>query len=97
MKAGALARWIPFVGPAALLLALTQFGWLHTFQYGPIEGALGSYAALYWLSLIGWLTLSVLAVRYRQRWWVIASLPVVLYPLVMVGGLLFECAGGNCL
>ena len=85
------------LGPVAATLAVALFLWQATRPDGWLEAAFGGLAVLFWAGAAFWLVTSILAIRARQHWWVIATAPFALYPISMVAILLAACVGGNCL
>jgi hypothetical protein len=80
------------IGIAAVLplwQAVTEYGWLGV--------AGGRFSFLFWAIILVWIICVVWVLRWRKRWWVLLTAPIVLYPLVMFGALLVGCARGDCL
>jgi hypothetical protein len=87
-------RWW-MVGPIIIAVALAL--WQTQFRDGWLEMALGRFARLFWIAVIGWGASTAAAIRRHRAWWLLITAPVVLYPVVMAAGLLLACAGGDCL
>ena len=86
-----------FVGPVAATFAVGIFLWQATRTGGWLEAAFGGLAVFFWMAVALWLITSIIAVRARRHWWVIATAPFALYPIIAVVLLASECAQGNCL
>lgn len=84
-------------GPAAASLAVALFLWASSRPGGASGAPFGELAALFWTGAALWLAASLLAVRARQHWWVIATAPFPLYPISMAALLAAACFGGDCL
>lgn len=88
------ANWLTAIaiGIAAVLplwQAVTEYGWLGV--------AFGRLSLLFWAIVLLWILSVVCVLRWRRRWWVLLTAPIVLYPVVMSGALLGACARGDCL
>ena len=76
---------IPLICALALILVglFSTYGWLYTIMYWPV-------------AIIGIIAL-VIAIRKNSDWWLLITLPVFLYPLIMGALVLYSCSQGNCL
>jgi len=88
------ANWLTAIaiGIAAVLplwQAVTEYGWLGV--------AFGRRSLLFWAAVVVWIVCVVCVLRWRNRWWVLLTAPIVLYPVVMSGALLGACVKGDCL
>ena len=80
-----------------ILIAVALPLWQTQFQYGWLEMALGGFAWLFWIAVLTWLVLVVVAIRKHRTWWLLITAPLILYPVIMAVVLLAACAGGDCL
>jgi hypothetical protein len=80
-----------FYGHAAATVAVALFLWTRMDPHA----AYREMAALFWGGLGLWLVAGTLAIRARQHWWVIATLPFALYALTSLA-LLAACLLGDC-
>lgn len=74
---------------AAVGAALVRIDWLML--------GLGPYFPAYWAAVLAWLVCMGLVIRRQQRWWVLATAVVVLYPAARVAGFLYECSQKACI
>ena len=80
-----------------VLIAAAMPLWQMQFRYGWLGMALGTWAWLFWTAVLTWLVCVVLAIKRFKGWWLLLTTPLVLFPVVMAGGLLAACATGDCL
>ena len=71
--------------------------WQLQFPYGWLEMALGGFAWLFWMIVVAWAVLTIIAIRRHRAWWLLITAPLVLYPVVMAALLIAGCMGGDCL
>lgn len=81
----------------AATLAVALFLWTVSRRRGALEALFGELAPAFWIGVSLWMAASLLAVRSRQHWWVIATAPFPLYPIGMAALLVAACFGGDCL
>jgi hypothetical protein len=86
------AEWYGAVAGIVALLLIVQA----TVSGGVLEAEFGPYAALFWLLVILWFLIGLLAVLRRQFLWVALTAPIILYALFMGSALLLACSRGNC-
>lgn len=82
---------LPLVVAVALPLWQTQL------RYGWLDMAFGGFAWLFWIAVVVWAVLTAAAIRRHRAWWLLVTVPFVLYPVVMAVTLLAACARGDCL
>ncbi len=66
-------------------------------EYGWLSMALGPSAPWVWLAVVAWIASVFLAIRWRGRWWLLLTAPIVFYPAYMVGVIIVGCTRGACL
>jgi hypothetical protein len=71
--------------------------WQMQFESGWLEMALGGSAWLFWIAVLTWAICLVVAIRRFKWWWLLLTAPVVLFPVVIAGGILSLCQMGHCL
>ena len=86
-----------YLGQLSAILAVGIFLWQAGLDDGWLEAAFGRPATFFWLLIAVWFTVSILAIRRRQHWWVIPTAPFAIYPVFMAGILTTACMQGNCL
>ena len=82
---------------AALAITVAIPIWQKFEEYGWLSIALGANGLWYWLAILVWMVSVPLVIRWRRRWWLLLTAPIVLYPAFMAGGLIAACSTGNCL
>lgn len=81
-------------GPLCLVSAACFLvGFLPAYGYVTVS----ALAALVPLGAVTWLVFGYMALRTRQGWWVVASVPAMALPLVVLGLILEACSRGDCL
>jgi hypothetical protein len=83
-------------GPAAGVIA-TLILVDATLSGGVFEAEFGSYAPFFWAAIVLWFAVATLALWRRQIWWVAFTAPIILFPLILWGGLALACLRGDCL
>ncbi|MBB4087634.1 hypothetical protein [Sphingomonas carotinifaciens] len=81
--------------PVAIAVALPILQ--SVFEHGWLEMAFGGWALLFWIAVLAWVACVVLAIKRFKSWWLLFTMPLVLLPVAMAGGLLAACATGDCL
>lgn len=66
-------------------------------DYGWLDLPFGTYALLFWFAVLIWGACVVATLLWRQRWWILLTAPVVLYPVGIAGLLIAACMRGDCL
>ena len=97
MLMGAPSTIRDWYGAAAATLAVALFLWQGTRDRGWLEATAGPFATYFWIGVFAWAVLAFLAIREKQHWWVLATAPFALWPVVAFGILQAACARGNCL
>jgi hypothetical protein len=59
--------------------------------------AFGTFAFVFWAMVGIWIVCVVCALRWKKRWWVLATAPVVLLPVYLYIALVVACMQGSCL
>ena len=85
------------LGLIPIVIAVALPIWQSQFEYGWTEMALGVWAWLFWIAVLTWAACVALAIKRFKWWWLLLTTPLVLFPVVMAGGLLAACATGDCL
>ena len=80
-----------------IVVAIALPIWQSRFEGGWLEMALGAWAWLFWAAVLAWAVCVTLAIKRFKWWWLLLTMPLVLAPVVMAGGLLVACATGDCL
>jgi hypothetical protein len=86
-----------FLGHFSAILAVGIFLWQANLEDGWLEAAFGPPSTVFWLLIAAWLSVSILALRRRQHWWVVATAPFAIYPIFMAAILFGACVQGNCI
>jgi len=81
----------------AVAIAVTIPVWQAITKHGWLDLALGRLWPLFWVVVGVWIVCIVCALRWKRRWWLLVTAPLVLYPVAATGVLLAACASGNCL
>jgi|GEM_PF-3574239 len=85
-----------FLTIGALAVAVAVPIWERLAVYGWLELTLGRLP-IFWVVVLFWIVAVSGAIRWRKRWWLLATAPPVLYPAAFLSLLMFECSRGNCL
>ncbi|WP_145618723.1 hypothetical protein [Nitrospirillum bahiense] len=80
----------------AVAIAVAMAVWMAVAQYGWLEGVV-RHPALFWGTVLGWAISVINVIRWRRRWWLLATAPIVLFPVIGTVMLAIECGRGNCL
>ena len=80
-----------------ILIAGAMPIWELQVEYGWLDMGAGQHARLFWFAVVAWLVLTFAAIKRYRAWWLLITAPFVLYPVVMMFGLLAACAHGDCL
>jgi hypothetical protein len=86
-----------YFGHLSAILAVGIFLWQATLDGGWLRATFGGPSTFFWLLIGIWLTLSIMAMRRRQHWWVIFTAPFAIYPVFMAALLFAACTQGNCI
>ncbi|MGU3493879.1 hypothetical protein ACLBXM_07550 [Xanthobacteraceae bacterium A53D] len=82
---------------AALVIAAGLLVWQLVAEAGPLGPFINGNIVLFGPLLLVWLACVIAAIRWRRRWWLLVTAPVVLFPVAVVIAIIRACLDGRCL
>ena len=81
---------------ATVVIAVFITVWQATAQYGWFGVNFGEFSFLFWMFIAIWLVSVAAVLRWAKKWWILITLPVILFPVWMSAVVVVKCVRGNC-